>query len=212
VYNALLYRHYHVGVHSIVVLLRPQAAHSNLNGAISYAPRPERGNMDFGYEVVPLWKRSAEELLAAELGVTPLAVLGQLPEGVQLEEGLQTVARRLVERLQAEAAPDRVRKLLTDAFLLTGLRVRRDVAARIFRGVRAMQDSDTYLAILEEGEGKGQEKFARKALLAFGEGRFGPADEAVRTQLSQISDLERLERMCHRAAKAANWQEILETP
>ncbi len=47
VYNALLYRQYRVPVHSIVVLLRPQAAHSNLNGAVAYAPRPGRGKMEY---------------------------------------------------------------------------------------------------------------------------------------------------------------------
>ncbi len=60
-------------------------------------------------------------------------------------------SRRIAERLTREASPERVRKLLTEAFLLTGLRVRRDVAARVFRGVRAMHESDTYLAILDEG-------------------------------------------------------------
>src|SRR5205823_1057181 len=103
--------------------------------------------------------------------------------------------------LTKEVPPDRAKKLLTDAFLLTGLRVRRDVAARIFRGVRAMHESDTYLAILDEG----QEKFAREAILVVGEERLGPADETVRSQLSSISDLERLKRMHRRAVKAANW-------
>src|SRR5438477_6675376 len=36
VYNTLLFAHYHVPVHSVVVLLRPEAAHSNLNGVIHY--------------------------------------------------------------------------------------------------------------------------------------------------------------------------------
>jgi hypothetical protein len=67
-YNALAYTQYHVPVHSIVVLLRPEAAHSNMNGVVRYAPRPGRGNMNFGYEVVPLWKRPAAELLAGDLG------------------------------------------------------------------------------------------------------------------------------------------------
>ena len=49
VYNTLLHRQYLVPIHSIVVLLRPQAAHSNLNGAVTYAPRPERGRMDCQY-------------------------------------------------------------------------------------------------------------------------------------------------------------------
>src|SRR5947209_20246825 len=50
VYNSRLFAHYHVPVHTIVLLLRPDAAHANLNGVIGYAPRPERGSMHFGYE------------------------------------------------------------------------------------------------------------------------------------------------------------------
>src|SRR5271156_3860663 len=56
VYNALVFAHYHVPVHTVVVLLRPEAAHANLNGVISYAPRPESGSMDFSYQVVRLWE------------------------------------------------------------------------------------------------------------------------------------------------------------
>ncbi len=207
-YNALLFDHYHVPVHTIVVLLRPEAAHANLNGVIRYAPRPDRGKMDFGYEVLSLWKRPAQELLAADLGVTPLAMLGQLPEGPSLEEGLAAVAQRVVERLIQEAPPDRARKLLTDALLLTGLRVRRDIAARIFRGVRLMEESDTYLMILDQG----QERATREAILAFGEERFGAPEEVLRAQLANVTDLERLKRMVRRAAKATCWQEILDTP
>ncbi|HUY34967.1 MAG TPA: hypothetical protein VMV69_19625 [Pirellulales bacterium] len=46
-YNVLLHREYHVPVHSIVVLLRREAAHSNLNGAVAYTPRPGRGKIEF---------------------------------------------------------------------------------------------------------------------------------------------------------------------
>jgi hypothetical protein len=208
VYHALLFAHYHVPVHTIVLLLRPEAAHSNMNGLIRYAPRPGRGKMDFSYEVVRLWERPAEELLAGDVGVAPLAMLGRLPEGVSLEDGLAAVARRVVERLIREAPPDKVKKLLTEAYLLTGMRVRRDVATQIFRGVRAMQESDTYLAILDEGEERG----LREAILVVGEERFGHSDEAVRSQLSNIRDLGRLKRMHRRAVKAASWQEILDTP
>jgi hypothetical protein len=207
-YHSLLFAHYHVPVHTVIILLRPQAAHSNMTGSIRYAPRPGRGNMDFGYEIVPLWERPAEELLAGDVGVTPLAMLGRLPEKLSLEEGLAAVAGRVVERLVREAPPERVKKLVTDAYLLTGLRVRRDVARGIFQGVRVMHESDTYLAILDEGE----EKTRREDILVVGEERLGPPDEAVRSQLANITDLDRLKRMLRRAAKAANWQEILETP
>src|SRR5205085_4763282 len=76
VYHALLFAHYRVPVHTVIILLRPEAAHTNLSGAIAYMPRPRRGKMDFAYEPVPLWERPAEELLAADLGVAPLAMLG----------------------------------------------------------------------------------------------------------------------------------------
>src|SRR5947199_3170289 len=51
VYHALLFAHYHVPVHTVLILLRPEAAHANLCGAVRYAPRPGRGSMDFSYEV-----------------------------------------------------------------------------------------------------------------------------------------------------------------
>jgi hypothetical protein len=97
--------------------------------------------------------------------------------------------------------------LLTDAYLLTGLWLRRDAVARIFRGVRAMQESDTYLAILDEG----QEKATRESILAVGEERLGAPGESIKAQLSNIADLARLKRMVRRAAKAASWQEIIDT-
>jgi hypothetical protein len=207
-YNALLFAHYLVPVHTIILLLRPEAAHSNLSGRIGYAPRPGRGSMEFTYEVVPLWRRAADQLLTADLGVVPLAMLGRLPEGLSLEDGLFAVAQRMAQRVTSEAAPERAKKLLTDAYLLTGLRIRRDAAARIFRGIRVMHESDTYLAIIDEG----QEKCARDDILIFGEERFGPPTESVRAQLNAVTDLPRLKRMVRRAAKAADWHEILDTP
>jgi hypothetical protein len=95
VYNSLLHRQHLVPVHSIVILLRPQAAHPNLNGGVAYAPRPERGKMDFQYEVIRLWERPVAELLAADIGALPLATLGKLPAGVDLKAGLADVAQRL---------------------------------------------------------------------------------------------------------------------
>jgi hypothetical protein len=208
VYNALVYAHYHVPVHTIVLLLRPGAAHANLNGEIRYAPRPGRGSMDFTYEVVRLWERPAEELLAADLGVVPLAVLGRLPEELSLEDGLTAIARQVAERVLQEAPPERAKKLLTDALLLTGLRVRRDVAVKIFRGVRLMEESDTYLMILDQGK----EKQAKEDVLHVGEKRLGPADSSAKMQLEGITDLGRLNRMLLQAVTAATWEEILDSP
>jgi hypothetical protein len=71
-----------------------------------------------------------------------------------------------------------------------------------------MHESDTYLAILDEG----QEKYAKKAVLLVGQKRLGPPDESVKARLDGITDLERLDRMLLQAVSAAGWQEILDTP
>jgi hypothetical protein len=164
--------------------------------------------MDFTYEVVSLWEQPVNGLLVGPLGVVPLAMLGRLPEDLSLEDGPKAVARRMAERVEAEVPGPQARKLLTSALLLTGLRVRRDAAARIFAGVHIMQESDTFLAI----EDQGREKALREVTIVAGEELVGPANEAVRARLANITDLERLKRMHRRALKAASWQEILDTP
>jgi hypothetical protein len=64
-----------------------------------------------------------------------------------------------------------------------------------------MRDSDTYLAILDEG----QVKHAKKTVLLVGETRLGPADESVKARLAEVTDLERLDRMLLQAITAATW-------
>ena len=71
-----------------------------------------------------------------------------------------------------------------------------------------MHESDTFLAILDEG----QEKARRDDILVFGEERLGPPEESLVAQFNLVTDLDRLKRMIRRAAKAASWQEILDTP
>lgn len=75
-----------------------------------------------------------------------------------------------------------------------------------------MQESDTYLMILEEGEEKGQAKARRDDVVVVGEARLGPCDEAIRADLASVTDLGRLKRMLRRAIDAQDWQEIIETP
>ena len=94
------------------------------------------------------------------------------------------------------------------AQLLTGLRVSRNAAINVFRGVNMLEESDTYLMILEQGEERGR----RADILMVGEERLGAVDESVRDQLANVTDLERLKRMVRKAVTAANWQQILYTP
>lgn len=71
-----------------------------------------------------------------------------------------------------------------------------------------LEESDTYLMILEQGA----EKTRRGDILLLGEAKLGPADETVRDRLTEVTDLERLKRMLLATARAMTWQEILDTP
>lgn len=170
-------------------------------------------------------ERPAADLLAGDVGVLPLAPLGRLPPGSAVEAGLAGVIQQVIERLQREAPPEQARRLLTAAFVLTGLRVSREVARLLFQGAQAMRDSDTCLAILEEGEEKGRQEGrqqgredgrqegrieeVRKLLLRVGQKALGAPGEAVTTALAAVTDLERLEFWLERVGEVKNWQELL---
>jgi hypothetical protein len=168
--------------------------------------------MDYGYEVVSLWKRPAADLLAGDIGALPLAVLGKLPEGVDLETGLAGVVEQLSERLQRERPPEQAARLLTAAYVLTGLRVSRQMTRELFSGVRTMdpRDSDSYLGILDEG----RVLEAKKLLWRWGPTTLGAPDDAVKATVAAMTedDLDRLERMLDNLRSVKSWQELLAIP
>jgi hypothetical protein len=208
VYNALLYRQHLVPVHSIVVLLRSQAAHPNLHGLIAYAPRNQRGKMDYRYEVVRIWERRSNDFLAGDLGMVPLAVLAGLPPGIDSETALAGIIQQVVERLQREAAPEQLRRLLTASFVLTGLRIPRERARHLFQGVQAMRDSDTFMSIIDEG----RLEEVKKVVLRLGQKKLGVADETVRAFVAGNEDVDHLEFLLERILDVKSWQELLATP
>jgi hypothetical protein len=71
-----------------------------------------------------------------------------------------------------------------------------------------MEESDTYLMIIDQG----QVKQAKKSVLLIGQKRLGPPEESLKAQLNGITDLDRLERIILQTVTAASWQEILDTP
>jgi len=215
-YNVLLYHHFGLPVHSVVVLLRPRADRGDLTGRVRYEVRSGRGALDFTFEVVRIWERPVESLLEGGLGTLPLAPLGRLPEGVAPEQGLAAVVARMAERVTVEAPPPVAAHLLTAAFVLTGLRVPTAEALQLFQGVRAMRDSSTYQYILDEGRAEGladgERREARKIVLRQGRLLFGAPTAADEAALQAITDLERLERISEHVLSAAGWQDLLAVP
>jgi hypothetical protein len=68
-----------------------------------------------------------------------------------------------------------------------------------------MRESDTYQAILDEGEVRG----LQHTLLRLGRKRFGEPDESVRQAVLGITDLERLARLTEDLLDVSSWQELL---
>src|SRR5438067_4167518 len=74
-YNVLAHHRYGGPVHSVVLLLRPEANATTVTGTLRRALADGRVYHEFGYTVVRPWEQSAEELLAGPLGSLPLAAL-----------------------------------------------------------------------------------------------------------------------------------------
>ncbi len=180
-------------------------------GRVQYAARPQRGRMDFGFEVIRLWEIPAEQLLRSSLATAPLAVLGKLPEALGLKDGLAAVVRQLAERLEREATGDQADRLLVAAYVLTGLRLKSpDEVRQLFQGASiAMRESVTFQAILEEGREEGSVRELHRVILRQGRVRFGEADEATRQQIEAMRDIERLEDLTERLLIVSSWDELM---
>jgi hypothetical protein len=100
-------------------------------------------------------------------------------------------------------------RLLTAAYVLAALRVPREAARQLFRGARVMRDSDTYLAILDEGREEGRLEQAKKLLLRFGQKSLGAPGERVTATLAAFTDLERVESLFDRLSEVRSWEELL---
>jgi predicted transposase YdaD len=151
------------------------------------------------------------QLLRSSLATAPLAVLGKLPEALRLEDALAAVVRQLAERLEREATGDQADRLLTAAYVLTGLRIKApDEVKQLFQGVSiAMRESVTYQAILEEGREEGHVEGLHRMILRQGRVRFGEADETVRKQIEAIRDIVVLEDLSERLVMVSSWDELL---
>jgi len=203
-YNVLAHRHTGLPVHSVAVLLRPNAVGGGPEDGVSYAPRPERGELRFRFETVRAWEIPTEDALRAGIGFLPLAVLAKPPAGTTRAQALSGIVEHIAERAAREA-PNEADNLLLSAYLLSGMHVERTVARGIFNKVISMQESGTYQLILEEGAAK----FARNLILKQATALLGEPTEKQKNKLSTIEDVERLDRMGMRVLTAKSWDALL---
>jgi hypothetical protein len=77
-----------------------------------------------------------------------------------------------------------------------------------------MRESDTYLAIFEQGYHEGRLLEAKRWILRTGQTRLGPPNQTTTAAIEEIEDLERLERIIDRVFERSvtAWPEVLSTP
>jgi predicted transposase YdaD len=215
-YSVLLRYRYQLPVRSILLLLRPAAAGPAVSGLLQHRQSDEDAYLEFRYQVVRVWERSPDEVLASGLWTLPL-----LPISAVRPDQLPDLVRTISRRIEEEASADDARTLWTATYILMGLRYDEALTRQLLREVRAMRESVTYQSILAEGraegrvegrlEGReeGRAEEARALLLRLGTRRFGPLSPEERAMLAALEQPEALETLADRLLDVASWQELL---
>ena len=219
-YSAIHHRRQQLPVHTVLVILRPEADHPTLTGSYTFRSPFKENQHRLDYDVLRIWTLDLEAVLGGAVSTLPLAPITDAAQG-RLPEGL----RRMDERLHAEAAPEVRKDLLADAYVLLGLRQTPENVAQLFRGVPGMRESSTYQAIIEEGrelghregrqegrqEGRheGHVEEARKALILAASPRLGEPDAAVRARIDREDSLGLVEDWLRRVTLVEYWRELI---
>ncbi len=160
------------------------------------------------YRVVRVWEKDPEAVLAGPLATLPLAPLADVSE-----DRLPDVVQRMEQRIDTEAVAEAVGMLWTTTYLLMGLKYDPELTRQLLKGVRAMKESATYQAILEEGEErgilKGEILTLRKVLLRQGTRRFGAPDALTLAAIEAIESADILEALVDRVSDVENWPDLL---
>ena len=198
-YNVLAHYHTRLPVQSTVVILRSKATRSNMQDRVAY------GELQFGFDLIKVWERPAEEFLTGGVGLLPMAVIARPLAGRTREQSLPMWVDRIAERVQAEA-PQVAADIVLSSFIMASMHVSRDVIQKIYRGVFAMRESVAYDIIMEEGA----IAHAHKVILRMGSTRFGTPSPEQEAQLRAIENLPRLDRLLSlRLLKVKSWDALL---
>jgi hypothetical protein len=206
-YSTILRRARKVPVHSTILLLRPAADGPDLTGVYEQADRQGAVYDWFRYNVVRIWERPVEEVLAAGLPVLPLAPVSKVET-----EQIPGVLLAISDRLAQETTSEQAAIFWNATRILMGLRYEEEQVDTIFEGVstmlfgiRGIEESSVYQGILR----RGRVEDAREVLLRHGRKKFGPPDPQTEATLATITDLGRLHDLIDRVLDVSTWEELL---
>jgi hypothetical protein len=215
-YAALLIRRYSVPVHTVLVLLRPEADAPGLNGAASWQAVDAQSGIMFRYQIVRLWQEPPERFLSGGIGSLPVAVVTASDEHT-LDQVAQAIENRL--RTEDKSQADEIRLA---SYILSGLRHSPETVNRVYERVAQMnlEDSSTYRYLMDklaereqqgvlQGMQQGRADEAQRILFNLGTDRLGDPLPRVRKQIEKTKDLDKLEAMIRRVASVQSWRELL---
>ena len=217
-YSTLLSYQHQVPVRTSLVLLRPAADGPELSGLLEKR-LPEGDVYDrFQYNIVRVWERPVDEILAAGLPVLPLAPVSNVAK-----EELTPVLVAISERLIRETTHDQAAILWAATKVMMGLEYPKDEVDQITRGVSAMilgirgiEESSVYQDIFAKGEARGEARGeakgraaeARDAVLRLGRKRLGQPNEIVPKKIAAIDDVDQLNSLLDRILDVSSWDEL----
>jgi hypothetical protein len=111
--------------------------------------------------------------------------------------------RRLATEVEEAAAL----RILTAAFILSGLRLDRDECLRIFRGVGMMSKLTAWDEAVQQYLDN-----LRGVILRQGRIKFGPPSNEIEAQLNAIEDPNRIDQLTEKVLAANSWEELLAIP
>jgi predicted transposase YdaD len=199
-------------VHSLILLLRPDAKASDLSGVLKLQIASDKPPyLEFRYQVINSWELSSNALLRGNLGLLPLAPLTD-----DAAPRLPEIISKIDERIRQELSWEESEKLRTSTMLLMGLRYETDFISKIINGVMPMvlENSSIIQSALAKGKVEGIElgrlQEVKAVLIRQGKAKFGAPDPNALAQLDSIQDLEYLEKLAEELLTVNSWQSLLE--
>ena len=220
-YNVAAWAANDLPVHSVLVLLRPEARASDQTGTLEVVGADGRAYLASRYAVVRVWEQSVGDFLAAGPGLAPLALLTD-----EADADLPAAFGRFRGRLREPDVPAMLAdEVLVWASVLSGLRYDEDQIRRLYMSLdEIMELSSTYQAAVRKGEARGldrgiamgEERGAvetlRATVLRQAAKRFGPPPAGAEAAVRAEADRGRLDRLADRVLDATGWDDLLATP
>ncbi len=207
-YNILLEVRHKMPVLSVAILLRRLADGPTMTGLWQRKLPDGFCYHDFRYWIIRAWEQRADETLAGDMAILPLAPLAD-----DAEDRLREIFAKLGKRFDAERAVAERQALWNCALGLAGLRYSEELIMTLTQEQNIMKESSYYQGILKEGEAKGEAKgalnTAQAIFLSMGTKRFGEPGAAPLAALYQIQDVATLQALTLRVLDVNSWQELL---